>query len=359
MRSPIGFGTAAIVCGALALCCCLATLGCQMLECDKGTLEREGKCVIVDDLLECGVGFTVEGNQCVPGPEWVESRCGLNATYDPKTNTCVGTGGGAQDACPKTCGTPTETQICVSGRVFHAPSLIMKWAGLSDEATPVEPSENAVIKVYEPIDYVTDPTKTTPLATAPVEENGCFFVEKVPVPYTRLYAIAVDDVDENDNPIWAFAAIGEEPVPSKNSVDLEIPALSDEVATAWGNNFLEQGTMFMVFRHFDSAKEGMEAWGPSVEGILPLVDGLEPSEWTDPTIGPFYMDADVMESPYFDSEATVTTPAGIVALRNIEVKGYSGKKEGCNVEVGLGGSAPGTLFFRWYKVEGCAPTPGE
>jgi hypothetical protein len=356
----------------MALGCLLFSSGCSTLECDQGTLEKEGKCVVVSDFLQCGMGFTVEGNKCVPGEEWISSRCGENAEYDPKTNTCVGTGGGTAEVCPNKCGEATETRICVSGRVFHGPSLIKQWAGLGD-AVPLEPSDNAVVKIYEPLDYVTDPTITQPMATVPVEANGCFSVESVAVPYTRLYAISVDDADESSNPQWAFAAIGHDPVPGENSIDLEIPAISDEVATAWGNDYLGKGTMFIVYRHFDSTIEGMAAWGQSVEGITPTADALDPP-WPDdidpetgepkyPT-GLYVMNLDpedpTVDPTFFDDGAeTTTTAAGIVALTEAPVKGYSGTKQDCTVDMGLGGSAPGTIFFRWYKVEGCAPPPGE
>lgn len=330
----------------IGLACCLGLVlavwsGCGTV-CGDGTVEVDGECVLDNRYLRCGTGFQAVGNRCEPIPEWKELACGVNAEFDEALGLCIGRGGGekcAEEQCP-----PAEGgTICLAGRVFEAISLINMGA---DEAEPIGPDRGAMVRVYDPIAFVSNPTGTEPLAeTGIYNEDGCFIVKSVDIPIAGFFAIAVDDSDTGAADEWAFAAVGETPTTGQNSENLEVTAVPKATAEAWGENLVEDGAMIAWFRNITGANEA---------GVTPTQDGIEPEasgDWEGSTL--LYFNEDVSG---FDADAKAdkkTTGSGLVAIKNAPVKNYGGTKTGCTIESGLGGSAPTTLFFRIYDIEGC------
>lgn len=332
----------------------LAQSGCSKVECGKGTVEVDGVCEVANALV-CTVGFKPLGNKCVPEAEWIKYKCGENTEYDPVTDTCKGTGGGTvvEDggvkpvSCPA-CPAPSGSAICLQGRVFHAPELMAKWAG--DDAykspTPLASKDGAVVKVYDPIAFVSNPATSQPLATSGIDDDGCWKVDSVDIPFTSLFAIAIDDVGSSVDE-WALAGLGETPTPGKNSTNLDIPAVSQKVAKDWGNNLLADGLMVMLFRDLN---------GKGVEGVVPTFDGKPPvnGKFDGTSMEVYFVAEDPTQTTTaVDASATKTTKSGAVFVKKAEVKAFTGTKSGCSIETGLGGSTPDVIFFRVFDVSGC------
>ncbi len=188
----------------------MAGAGCGGAECGTGTVEVNGVCTASGVVLRCAAGFKALDNRCVPEDDWVKLHCGDNTEYDPATNTCKGTGTvGPQ--CAKRCPQPSGGLICIEGRVFEGVSL---YSGAGDP-TALTPTDGAVVKVYNPIDFVANPTGTPPIKNgiAAIEKDGCFVVPNLEIPFAGFFAIAVDDAGDKDD--WALAALGHTPTPGQ------------------------------------------------------------------------------------------------------------------------------------------------
>jgi hypothetical protein len=253
------------------------------------------------------------------------------------------------DFCDKWCPPAEGGTICLSGRVFDAVSLISKGAGF---ASVVGPKAGAMVKVYDPIAYISDPFGAGPMAVASIyNDDGCFIVESVDIPIAGLFALAVDDGDATKDK-WALAALGLAPLRGVNSVDLEVLALPQATVSAWESetaSLIHDGALLLWYRN--NAQKG-------VQGVTPTLDGMEPSDSGQLFEGSalFYFDRDISQSPYFSQAAKTeqkTTSSGLVAVRKAPVKNYGGNKAGCQIEPLLGGSTPGALFIRAFDVTGC------
>jgi len=349
-----GVNIAILALSSLALSLPLALSGCSKVECGKGTVEVDGVCEVANALV-CTVGFKPLGNKCVPEAEWIKYKCGQDTEYDPVTDTCKGTGGGTVvedggvkpvncDKCPAVSG----SSICLQGRVFQAPELMAKWAG--DDAyknpTALTSKDGAVVKIYDPIAFVSNPSASQPLATVGIDDDGCWKAEDVDIPFTNLFAIAIDDETSSADE-WALAGLGETPTPGKNSENLDIPAVSQQVAKDWGNNLLADGVMVMLFRDLN---------GKGEEGVVPTFDGKPPvnGKFEGTNMEVYYVAEDPSKTTAaVDTAATKTTKSGAVFVKKAEVKAFTGTKSGCTVESGLGGSTPDVIFFRVFDVSGC------
>jgi hypothetical protein len=321
--------------------------GCGTVECGAGTVEVDGVCEVAG-VLVCEVGFKPLGNKCVPEPEWVKSKCGENAKYDPLTDTCKGTGGPEKIECKEKCPAPSGSNICLQGRVFPAPELMTYWAGdkAYEDLVYLTTKDNAVVKIYDPINFVSNPTASKPLAEVGIDDNGCFIATDVSIPFSNLFAIAVDDKSATADD-WVLAGLGETPTAGKNSENIDVPAVSTKVSNEWGNSLTADGSMIILFRDLN---------GKAVDGVEPTFDGKPPVngkfEGTDMEVLFFAADP-TKTTDIVDKTATKTTKSGVVAVKKAEVKAFTGSKAGCSIESGLGGSTPGVLFFRVYDVSGC------
>jgi hypothetical protein len=271
--------------------------------------------------------------------------------------------------CYATCPAVSGSKICLQGQVFHAPAVMAYWAGdkaLADLQNTnnghlvTTNKDGAIVKIYDPIDFVTNPSGAQPLAEATIDDDGCFTAANIAIPFSNLFAVGVDDELATGN-AWALCALGVKPTVGANSTNLVIPAATEDLAGKWdsgGYNFTTAGTMFAVFLDKFTRR--------GVEGVVPLFDGNPPIDankdgiWQFPTssvMDVFYMAADLSDpTKIVDPSATATTRTGIAIIRKAEVKNFHGEKAGCTIEGGeskLGGSSPRTLFFHIFDVEGC------
>jgi hypothetical protein len=335
-------GIAAAAALVLAL---VAWQGCGDLVCGKGTVEVNGECQ-PGVLLECGPGYVALGDSCVPDSDVYKGFCDpATTTWDPTTGECVGIVPPAEGPCPRKCPPVSGSKICLQGRVLHAPALMASWTGddaCSNPAPVTTTKDRAVVRVYDPIDFVTNPSWAMHLVEAAIDDNGCFMVENVSIPFSNLFAIAV--VDElPSGTTWAFAATGEVPTVGRNSMGLQILALSEQEVASWGHDLLAAGASVAVFRD--------KLTGLGVEGVVPIFDG--------PGEAFFFAHDPATCTVLIDPNATATTKTGAVAIRNF--KNFLGfTKPGCTIESiesggksKLGGSSPGTIFFSFFDVEGC------
>jgi hypothetical protein len=253
------------------------------------------------------------------------------------------------DPCDKWCPPSEGGIICLSGRVFDAVSLISKGAG---GASAVGPKAGVVIKVYDPITYVSNPLGSSPLAeTSIYNDAGCFFIKRVDIPLAGFFALAVDDVDAANNK-WALAAVGVAALHGKNSVDIHALAIPQATASAWqaeAAGLINNGALLLWYRNVDQK---------GIPGVTPTQDDMEPDDSGQAFAGCelFFFDRDISQSPYFSQAARTaqkTTSSGLVAVRNAPVTSYGGNKAGCQIGPTLGGSAPGALFIRAFDVTGC------
>jgi hypothetical protein len=358
---------------ALTLGAVLALLfawsGCGKVECGKGTVEVDGVCQVAN-MLECAAGFKAQGDKCVPEDEWVTHYCGENAAYDKASGTCIGIGGGgAALTCKKVCPAVSGSKICLQGQVFHAPAVIGYWAGDNDLGDLQNPEnghlvttnkDGAIVKIYDPIDFVTDPSSAQPLWEGPIEDDGCFTAENVAIPFSNLFAVGVDD-ELATGTSWALCALGVIPTVGQNSTNLVVPAATEDLAKKWdsgGYNFYTAGSMFAVYLN-KFTKKGVEGVVPTFDGNPPTGPGADGS-WqfpTSDTMDVFYMAADLSDlTNIVDKSASATNKNGIAIIRKMAVQNLWGEKAGCTIAGGkskLGGSSPGTLFFSIFDVEGC------
>jgi hypothetical protein len=325
--------------GCLPLLLAVGLAGCDGRTCGEGTVEKGGICVAADDYLKCGAGFVATANRCDPIPEWKQTACGPNTKWDKDKGLCVGTGT-VEETCTKQCPAAQGGKICLAGKVLEGASLLAHAAGSPDKPVPLTPASGVTLKIFDPIAFVTNPTGTPPLATAAVYNTaGCWIVEGIDIPFTNLFAIAIDD-SEASKDLWAFGALGHTPTFGQNSINIEVPAIKAELAQAWGRDLLKQGSMFAWF---------VDAAGKAVAGVTPTFEG-KPPPWDGMDV--MFMNKD-LKAPYFDDAAKATTASGLVVVRKALVKAFSGTKAGCTVESGLGGSTPGAFFFRVYDLTGC------
>lgn len=253
----------------------------------------------------------------------------------------------ARDAQPYSCESraaecqaPTASNVCLQGQVFRFATLSARWAGLEPHAKPLSDKDGAELKVYDPLEFVGNPN-TAPLATASIDANGCFVVPSVAIPFAGFLALVVDDQSPGQDQ-WAMLFVGETPTTSKNSTDLEVPAVQKAEAQAWGHELLDNGAQIVLFRD--------EKTGMAVEGVTPTFGG-QPPPWQDAAV--LFFDDDIRTPPYFDLSATATTKSGMVAAKGA-ARAFSGELPGCTMESTLGGSAPGSLFFGFRDVS-CPP----
>jgi hypothetical protein len=245
--------------------------------------------------------------------------------------------------CPK-CPPASGSKICLSGRVYPLHNLAGKWSGLNPLAGHLTVVDGVIVKVYDPIEFVSNPAGTQPLGTASIDADGCFMVKDISIPFSNMFAVGVDDDPSTGNDRWALTGTSVMPTPGRNSEDLEIGAIANQEAQAWGLDLLTAGTMIMVF---------LDESGKAVEGVTPTYDG-KPPPWTGTDMSVYFLDEDLTKPPYFDPSATATTESGMVAVKKAEVKNFSGQKPGCTIGGSmLGGSSPGTIFLRIYNVTGC------
>jgi hypothetical protein len=324
-----------------------ATTGCGEVVCGDGTYEVNGECRPVDTTLQivkCGMGFKVSAGKCVPSDDWAKTVCGPYTEYDPKQGLCIGKGGPTA-ACtdPKfKCQAPSGSNVCISGRAFEAASFIEK----QSEATPIKlKAENLKITVYDPMNFASDPNNTKPLATATeVDDDGCFIVPKVTIPFAQFFAVAVEDAGATDK--YALAGYGMPATLHTNIENVGVPAFEVATVAAWsaeigGTDLLTAGAAFIQY-HTPSKL---------VDGVIPLQQQKEPKDWGTGNGEAFYMTG-TSAAPFFDKTATGTKAIGTVVIRGAPVTTYGGKKDNCTVEERLAGSAPGALLFVKFSANG-------
>jgi hypothetical protein len=353
---------------ALTLSAVLALLfawsGCGQVECGKGTVEVDGVCQVANR-LECAAGFKAQGDKCVPEDEWVTHYCGENAAYDKASGTCVGIGGGEQTGCTERCPAVSGSKICLQGQVFHAPALLAYHAGdkqLADiqDSIVTTIDDGAIIKIFDPLDFVTNPSSSVPLAQTDVGPDGCFVAKDVSIPFSNLFVVGVDDKTAGGT-TWVLAGLGVKPTVGVNSEDLLTPAVTQTLAAQWDSagtppyNFYKDGSMFAMFLD-KFTKKGVEGVVPTFDGKPPIKSG---DHWTfeGTDMDVFYMAADPSDpTKIVDTSASATTKTGIAIIRKMTVKNLHGEKAGCTINGGeskLGGSSPESLFFSIFDVEGC------
>lgn len=335
----------------------MALAACGGHECGSGTVEKDGVCLPPDDYVKCGAGFRVAGNQCVPVDDWVKNYCDPSSTlYDKgkcKSSISCGTNTELKDGkcvgkatvkpppeCTLKCPT-AGNKICLSGRIYEAVSLVTQGRDSKDF---IKPGDNIQVRVYDPLAFVATPG-AKPLATGDIyNDGGCFMIADVTIPFSGFLALAIEDKEKADS--FIFTAMGHTPTAGENSEGLTVPAIKTATADAWkkelGQDLVKQGAMLAWFRDVKTLKP--------VKGVSPTMDSKE-LPWSGYTA--HFFDSDLTKSDYFDSKATKTTAAGLVAVPRAQLKDFSGNKAGCTIDSGLGGSSPGALFFRIYTVSGC------
>lgn len=246
--------------------------------------------------------------------------------------------------CAPGCPAASGNNVCLAGKALQFSSLAAMWSGLVTHATPLAVTDGAHLSVLDPIAFVAG-TVSQPLATATITTGGCWVAKQASIPFSGLFAIATDDDPSSKLERWVLTATGETPQPGTNSEGLEIAALANNEVKAWttelGADPVSAGAMIVVF---------VDKNGQAVSGVTPQLAGAPPP-WTGSGVH-FFAD-DVRKAPVFDNSATATTKSGMALILNAPVKTFSGKKGSCAIEAGLGGSTPGALFIRIFKVSGC------
>jgi hypothetical protein len=201
----------AIVC--LALFTLPAASACTSVECDRGTIERSGKCEPADvttDPGTCGPGTKLEGNVCVStiqcdpattmpviDPMTGETKC------EPFSNDCT--------ACPPP-GDASKQTIC--GQIYdfesNQPFMATGATGARCPATPSASGPCALaITAFDALQFVTSPSTAQPLAVDDVciDDQGHYAVRGVAVPAGPLIALGIDDAVGNVGPTGVTNAV--------------------------------------------------------------------------------------------------------------------------------------------------------
>ena len=311
--------------------------GCNAVKCGSGAVEVNGECVAAQAHLRCAAGFRAIGQYCEPTPEWVQLYCGPDSVYDATIGKCRGTGTAA--GCPNTCRNPTPDKICLQGQVFDGPGLIAKG---SATAAKITPADNAILKVYDPFEFLTNPSPS-PIISIPIDDpNGCFVIDDVPVPaLSGALAFAVEDkTTAVDN--FAFVALGANVALGKNLTKVQVPAFRTKVVSDWGNDILAKGSMLLWYNNVTTKQ--------SIAGVTPLQEG-QPVPWPQGDL--FFFGEEIDKAPYFVAGATKTSASGLVAVRQAPLKMYNGKKDGCSFITAQGGSVPKTILIVTVQSDNC------
>jgi len=179
--------------------------GCNPVKCGAGTRERDGRCVPLsvvqgDGGLHCGLGTVLVADECVPSEDLCGPYTKAVPVFDdagvPTGFVCKGQGSTEMPTCPDEFGPNGE--FCITGQAAYLVddqgnymTTPLADANASPDATWVS------IKVYDPIEYVQDPTAAVPLGSGQVDpKTGYFRLINVAVPGNPFVAIALDDLDE-------------------------------------------------------------------------------------------------------------------------------------------------------------------
>lgn len=322
-RAPLALALAALA---------TMTTGCSGRECASGTIAIGDECRPAQAQVQCGPGFKVVGFECRPDDDWVKNYCDPETT-EFKSGKCVGTGGPA-GPCKADCPAADGNTICVAGRVLEFRSLLTQG---SQGATSVKADSGVEVALYDPLAFVGDPNGD-PLATAEIkDDNGCFTVPRVAVPFLSLFAAGVRPKQTGAATPFVKAAIGlivEQPV--GNITEAEVLAVTQSTTDAWAiGNLLSAGSLALWYRSAIS--------GAGIAGVSATLAGA-------PLEGGRYLNAD---GSGIDAAATATSAAGIVIATPAAVNSYGGTKAGCSFEAKMVGSAPTALFFLPIAGQGC------
>jgi hypothetical protein len=322
--------------------------GCGKVDCGDGTYDENGSCKPVDtsiQIVKCGLGFMVKAGQCVPDKDWVQNYCGANTKYDDRTSTCVGTGTGPVAACTAAafkCGAPAGNSVCISGQAFSGPSMLVN--GTKAPTIKLK-TDNLAVNVYDPIAFVSDPVNTKPLASATtIDDDGCFIVSKVDIPFAGFFAVAVEDVGATKN--YARSSVGLAATYNTNIENTPIPTFDKKTIDVWsvevGGDPLDTAGS-LILQYSTTAK--------AVAGLVPTQDKKD-APWAAGKGDVFYFGADTTKSPVFDLKATNTSAIGAVLVRKATVTTYGGNKADCTIAERLAGAAPGVILYVLLSASG-------
>jgi len=317
------------------------------LSCGPGTVEQNGECVTGGTPIQnCPDGGVVIGGTCYP------VICGANTVFDPATKTCIGNGGGMTSGCATTCSAPGSSTVCVTGtaKFFITPTT-------GTDAVPPTATSQAKVRVYDPIAFATNPN-IPPVATVPVEMNGCFIADGVPRFSSGLVAVSVDDMDA-PGPQGTYAVMGSGAIlrTNQNVTGLTAYALLNTEVAMWQ----AQVDMAGPAPQPPGCAQGLVGCGAWIGDYVSMdgmnhVAGVRPTRpGDDPlTTNVFCFGAD---RATISPTAKITSSVGMCIISPDSVEGHAGTcvtppcmcgATPCNptFTASTGGTAPGVFFYQ-------------
>ncbi|MEJ7604197.1 MAG: hypothetical protein WKG01_40405 [Kofleriaceae bacterium] len=238
---------------------------CDSVECGDGTIERDGKCVpanVVVDNATCGPFTELEGTVCVP--ELPPTLCDGETTeenIDPETGviTCVGTGAGGCTA-PFPCGTPVAGKQSICGQLYDLETN-QKLSKADATGAPCTASEATGpcaigIRAYDAIAFGSDPGSAMPLAVEEITIDDCgrYGVKGITVPAGPFIGLGIDDANPaNQGPLGITNTVGVTTLkaPGTATQKFEAFVVAKSVTDMWtasGGPPLSGGLFVPIFR---------------------------------------------------------------------------------------------------------------
>ena len=250
-----------------------AASGCKDVQCDVGTIEKNGKCEPADETTgtaQCGPNTMLEGTLCVPTfpPTVCDPSTTTMDTGSDGVVTCIGTGGGGCSS-PFACPQPAQGKTTICGQIYDFETNLA-FAVPSASGAMCTPGATSgpcalTINAYDAIAFGQDPSTAQPLANGGVEIDDCgrYRIKDVAQPASPFIGLGFDDADAGN---------------------LGPPGVTNTVGVA-------------LSKQPDVAVKGLEAWivkssttdvwaatgGPSIAGGIYV--GVFRSKHGDPPIG--------------------------------------------------------------------------
>jgi hypothetical protein len=243
--------------------------------------------------------------------------------------------------CSTACSAATPSRFCVTGKIrdFINPNTLV----------PATAQSRARVRIYDPLVLLQNP-QVQPLATADIQNQGCFIADGVARPSSNLVLMTVDDDDPatRDNFVtFATAAV----LQVSQNVNVTAYTLSQVTASAWQNQLgasvptCRSGTGLVTCGAWLGFY--LDALGVPVSGVMPSRPGDDP-----PPGDVFCFRGDRQHLSTADT--TDATGLCIITPDLFEPHGGSCMAGGCMCQsaacspawtASLGGSLPGLLFL--------------
>jgi hypothetical protein len=346
--------------------------GCNPVTCDKGTIERGGKCEPANETTgtaQCGANTMLQGDTCVP--TFPPTVCDpTTTTMDVGSDgviTCIGTGGGGCSA-PFACPAPATGKQTVCGQIydFETNTPFAQTGATGAACSPGATSGPCALGIvaYDAIMFGMNPATAQPLATGGFEIDDCgrYRVKDITQPPGPFIGLGFDDANPaNQGPAGVTNAVGvvfakQPDVTVKGFEAWIVKSSTTDMWAATGGPSISVGIYAAVFR----SKHGDPPAGDTCSGTgcFDTAAGVTITKSGSPIPSDdYYFTASSAVRQMIDSTAAATGQNGTGLLTNASVNDslvYSGNgglmdPADCDWKTHAAASLPGIVLIQIYR----------